>query len=117
MTTKDLSRKQIIVSIDNVNKTKFIASSSDHIININRTLRNIKLDIIANYVYLEQKDITIVTNKVTSSLDLQVIEKYIKNIEDVNSEDIDTPCLSQLKSYLKIISIPYFMENTNILLY
>jgi len=73
-------RKQIIISIDNVNKIKFIASSSNYIININKVLRNIKSDIIADYVHLEQKGITIVTNKVALSLDLQVIKNknYVK---------------------------------------
>jgi len=63
-----------------VNKIKFIASSSNYIININKVLRNIKSDIIADYVHLEQKDITIVTNKVALSLDLQVIKNknYVK---------------------------------------
>jgi len=63
-----------------VNKIKFIASSSNYIININKVLRNIKSDIIADYVHLEQKGITIVTNKVALSLDLQVIKNknYVK---------------------------------------
>jgi len=30
--------------------------------------------------------ITIVTNKITSSLDLQVIENYVKNVKNVNFE-------------------------------
>lgn len=63
-----------------MNKIKFIASSSNYIININKVLRNIKSDIIADYVHLEQKGITIVTNKVALSLDLQVIKNknYVK---------------------------------------
>ena len=47
---------------DNVNK--FMASSSSHITNINRALKNIKLDIIVDYVQSEQVGITIATNKV-----------------------------------------------------
>jgi len=37
--------------------------------------------------------ITIVTNKVAMPLDLQVIENYIKNVENINSEDIKAPRL------------------------
>ena len=47
--TKSLLRKQIIVSIDNNNKAKFITSSSKHITNLNRILKNIKLDVIADF--------------------------------------------------------------------
>ena len=45
MMTKDSLRKQIIVLIGNNNKSKFIASSNIHIININSILRNIKSDV------------------------------------------------------------------------
>ena len=47
-------------------------------------------------------------------MDLQVIENYIKNVKNINLEDIETLRLPQSKSYLKIIGIPYLMENTNI---
>lgn len=52
--TKDLSRKQIILLIDNKNKIEFMASSSDHVVNLNRALKNIKSDIMADYVCMEQ---------------------------------------------------------------
>ena len=92
MTTKDSSHKQIIVPIGNDNKTKFMASFSNHIVNLSRALKNIKLNIMADYVCSEQIGITIVTItiKVVSSLYLQVIENYVKNVENINSEDIET---------------------------
>jgi len=63
---------------------------------------------------VEPIDITIVTNKVEMLLDLQVIENYIKNVENINLEDIEASRLLQSKSYLKTIGIPYLMENTNV---
>jgi len=50
MTTKDLLHKQIIVPISKDNVNKFIASVCNHITNINRALKNIKSDILADYV-------------------------------------------------------------------
>jgi len=58
--------------------------------------------------------VTIVTNKVVLPLDLKVIENFVKNVDNVNSEDIEAPRLPQSKSYLKIIGISYFLENTNV---
>ena len=87
--------------------------SSTHITNLNRALKNIKSEVIADFVHMDQAGITIVTNKVTSSLDLQTIEKYIKNTNLIDIAKVDIPCLSQLKSYLKIIGISYLLENTN----
>jgi len=50
MMTKGLSRKQIIVPMNSDNMIKLVAKSSTHISNINRALKNIKLDIKANFV-------------------------------------------------------------------
>jgi len=58
--------------------------------------------------------VTIVTNKVVLPLDLKVIENFVKNVDNVNLEDIEAPRLPQSKSYLKIIGISYFLENTNV---
>ena len=44
--------------------------SSTYITNLNRALKNIKLDIMVDFVCIEQTGITRVTNKVASSLNL-----------------------------------------------
>jgi len=46
--TKDPSRKHIIVSMGNDDKSKSITSSNPYITNINSMLRNIKSDIMAD---------------------------------------------------------------------
>jgi len=70
MTTKGLLKKQVIVPINNDNIFKFMLNSSDYITNINRVLKNIKLEIKIDYICSELSSIIIVTDKVTSSLDL-----------------------------------------------
>ena len=116
MTIKSLSCKQIIVLMGKDNIAKFMMSSSNHIVNLNRALKNIKSEVMADYVHLEPIGITIVTNNIVLLSDFQVIENYVRNVENINSEDIETPRLSQSKLYLKILGISYFMENTNILI-
>ena len=44
-----------------------------------------------NFMHSDQTGITIVTNKVATSLDLQIIEKYIKQANQINLENIKTP--------------------------
>jgi len=110
---KDPSRKQIIIPIGNNNKAKFMASLSLQITNINSVLRNIKSDVMADFVWAEQLGIIITMNNVTLPLDLQTIENYVKNVDYIDFNDIKIPCLPQSKSYLKIISISYLMKNTN----
>jgi len=65
---------------------------------------------------MKQHGIIITTNKVAFSLDLQTIEKYVKNLDHIDSDDIEMPCLPQSKFYLKIIGIPYLIRNTNTLI-
>ena len=50
MTTKDLPRKQVIVSMNSDNKTNFMKESSSHITNLNRALKSIKLEVMVNFV-------------------------------------------------------------------
>ena len=50
MTTKGLSRKQVIISMNNDNKAKFMEKSSTHVTNINRALKNIKSKIIVDFI-------------------------------------------------------------------
>jgi len=88
MITKGPSYKQIIVSIGKDNANKFMASASNHITNINRALKNIKLDVLADYVQQESTDITIVTNKVALPSDLQTIENIVKNVKNINSSNL-----------------------------
>ena len=113
MTTKSLSRKHVIVPMSNNNKTKFIEESNDHITNINRLLQSIKSDVKVDFICSEQLEVTIVTNKVASPLDLQTIKKYIKNTNHIIAKGVEVPHLPQSKSYFKIIGISYLKENTN----
>jgi len=75
-------------------------------------LKKIKSEIIADFIHLDNKDIIITTNKMVSILDLQTIERYIKNVNNIESNQVEVPRLPQSKSYLKIIGIP-FLEDTN----
>jgi len=102
--------------MSNDNKSKFMEDSSDHIANINRSLQSIKLDVRVDFICLENLRVMIVMNKITFSLNLQIIERYIKNTKHVIAKGVEVSCLSQSKSYLKIIDISYIKENTNILI-
>jgi len=82
--------------------------------NINRLLKEVKSDISANYICSNNKEIIITTNKIATSSDLNIIEKYVKELNDVDMNDIMISRLSQSKSYFKILSILYFVEDINL---
>ena len=64
MTTKGLSRKQIIIPMSSDNVSSFMKSSSVHVANINRLLRNAKTDILVDYIRSDNMGTTVITNKV-----------------------------------------------------
>ena len=88
MMTKNPSRKQVLVSISLMNSNKFIAMSNIYVANINRVLKSIKSDTMADFIWADQRGLTITTNKVTSMLDLNIIDRYIKNVDVVDLEDV-----------------------------
>ena len=113
MTTKRPLHKQIIVPINNKTAKKYLKNSSTHIISINCALKNIKLNLMADFIHIKDKDIIILTNNITNPLDLQEIEKYVRNSLNADTNQISFPRLLQSKSYLKIVSIPYLVEQSN----
>ena len=96
------------------NTINFIKDTSTHVTNINRALKNIKSDIIADFIQLDNKRVVITTNKVSGTLNLQTIKRYVKNINSIKSNQVEALRLPQLKSYLKIISIPYILKDANL---
>ena len=113
MTTKESSWKQVIVSMNATNANNFMNDSSTHVTNVTRALKNIKLEVMADFIRMEKSGLVITTNKVASNLDLQAIKKYVKNLYSVDVDNMESPRLLQSKLFLKIISILYIFENTN----
>ena len=117
MTTKKKpSRRQILVSMSSSNSAKIMAISSKHITNINRVLKIIKSDVMADFICTDNCGFTITTNKVVFHLYLNMIKKYIKNVNNVDSKESIVSQLPQSKFYLRILGIVYFIKNTNILI-
>ena len=67
--------------------------SSAYISNINKALKNIKSEIIVDFIHLNSKDIIIITNKILSMLNFQTIERYIKNVNNIKSNQVKAPRL------------------------
>jgi len=68
-----------------------------HIANINRLLKEVKSEILADYICSNNKGIVIITNKVAALFDLSIVKKYMKELNDVNSDDVISPRLPQYR--------------------
>jgi len=105
MTIKSPLRKQIIILM-NKNNSKVIGNFANfHISNINKCLKKTKLNTIADFIWVEDNRTIITTNKALTTQDMSIIEIYLKEIENINLDYIDSPCLFKSKSYLKIVSL------------
>ena len=93
MTTKGPSRKQVIIPMIKDNINKFMKNSSIHVTNLNRNLRNTKSEVLVNFIHSDLLGITVVTNKVLLNSDLLIIEKYVKNLENIDSTQVESPWL------------------------
>ena len=77
-------------------------------------MKDIKLDISTDFICSNNRGIIITTNKVVLTSDMKTIEKYIKNLNDVDSNKFISSRLPQSKSYLKILDIFYLIKDTNL---
>ena len=114
MTTKCLLRKQIIIPMNSNNSKRVMVKTNTHISNLNRFLKEVKSKCSVNFICAKNKRLLITTNKVAVILDLNIIRKYIKDLNNIDHNNIESSRLSQLKSYLKIFDISYFVEDTNL---
>ena len=96
------------------NTERVIVQLNTNITNINRLFKGIKLEVLVDFIYSDIKDIIVITNKVVVILDLNIIKKYVKNLNDVDSSNVMSSRLSQSKFYLKILGILYYIKDTNL---
>ena len=107
MTTREQSRREVIILMTKANAKLIVNSAHIHVSNVNKCLENSKSDTFADFIQSNVNGIIITTNKPASNLDLSTIEKYLKNIQNVNPDSIESSCLPKSKSYMKIVGLPY----------
>ena len=113
MIMKGPSRKHVIILMSSKNNMKFMKNFSIHVANMNKSLRNAKSEVLMDFIWSDPLEIMVVTNKVSLQSDLQIIEQYVKNADNIDALQVEVPWLLQSKSYLKIIGILYFPHNNS----
>jgi len=84
MTIKRLSRKQVIVSMKFNNTEIVMTKANIYVSNINRLLKEVKSNIFVDFIYSNNKGLIITTNKISTVSDLNIIKKYIENLNYSN---------------------------------
>lgn len=57
-------------------------------------LKSIKSEVMADFICFDHIGITIITSKVTTLFNSQTVEKYIKEMYQIDSEKVKAPRLS-----------------------
>jgi len=98
----------------NLNNSNIIESNARFYINgINKHLKDANSNNLADFIYIDKVSIIVTIRFTTSEQDIRTIEKAIKNSKKINKDFVKSSCLSQSKSYLKILGLSYFVKNTN----
>ena len=112
MITRRPLKKQVIVLIMKSNAELIVQSAHQHITNINNYLRNIKSDVIMDFLQVSNNRVNIMMSKLASPSNLTTIKKYIKNINNIALDLIESSRLPKSKLYLKIIRLLHLMGNS-----
>ena len=110
MTTRGQFRREVIILMAKSNAELIVNSAQIHISNINKCLKNSKSNIVADFIHYNASGIIIIMNTPANDLDLSMIENYLKNVQNVNPDSIESPYLPKSKSYMKIVGLPYSSE-------
>ena len=80
---------EIYKILDNIiNSERVIVKLNAYIANINRLLKEVKSNISADYICSNSKEIIITTNKAATISDLNIIEKYVEELNEVNTVNL-----------------------------
>ena len=63
-------------------------TSSEHITNLNQTLKSTKSDLTIDFIYINYQSLIITSNRVMSLSDISIISQYIKNCNNIDFKDI-----------------------------
>ena len=110
MMTRGPSRKEVIIPMTKLNAELIAKSAYTHITNINKCLKNSKLDIITDFIYISNNRVIITTNCLANMSDLSTIENFLKSIDNINPDSIEDHHLPKSKSFMKIVGLLYNSE-------
>ena len=110
MITRELSRKQVIIPMAKLNAKLIINLANHYISNINKCLKIIKSDVVVDFICSTNNGLIITMNKPANASNLDMIKKYLKDIQNINLDSINCLHLSKSKLYLKIVGLPHVME-------
>ena len=70
------------------NSERVMMKANTYVSNINRLLKRVKFDISMNFIRSANKGLIITSNKVATTYNLNIIEKYVKDLNNIDYSNI-----------------------------
>ena len=69
------------------NVSRVMAKANAHVSNINQLLKGVKSEVSVDFICSDNKGLLLTTNKVAISSNLNIIEKYLKDSNDIKHKE------------------------------
>ena len=106
MTTHGPTRRQVLIPLD-TSTTEVIVANAVTVVEAHSKLR-------VESVRKAWDGISMSTNFVASAAELEVIKQWLKKVAGLAASTVVEPRLPQSKSFLKILGVPYWGNNSSL---
>ena len=114
MTTYGPTRHQVLILLNALSAEIVMANAAMTVESCNRGLVEARSKLRVESVCKAWDGVSISTNFVASAAELEVIKQWLKKVTGLNSTVVVKPHLPQSKSFLKILGVPYWGDNSSL---
>ena len=112
MTTHGPTRCQVLIPLNTPTAEVVMANAATTVESCNKVLVKAHSKLRVKSVHKAQDKISMSTNFVALAAELEVIKQWLKKVTGLATSTVVKPCLSQSKSFLKILGILYQSNNS-----
>jgi len=114
MTTHGPTRCQVLIPLDTPTAEVVVANAATAVESCNRGLVEAHSKLRVKSVRKTWNRISMSTNFVASAAELDVIKQWLKKVAGLAASTVVEPRLPQSKSFLKILGVPYWGNNSSL---
>jgi len=113
ITTHGPTRRQMLIPL-NTPTAEVVANAATTVESCNRGLVEAHSKLRVESVHKAWDGISMSTNFVASAAELEVIKQWFKKVASLAASTVVEPCLPQSKSFLKILGVSYWGNNSSL---
>jgi len=114
MTTHRPTRCQVLIPLDTPTAEVVVANAATAVESYNKGLVEAHFKLRVESVCKAWDGISISTNFVASAAELEMIKQWLKKVAGLAASTVVEPRLPQSKSFLKILGVPYWGNNSSL---